>query len=134
MPIKPEHRAKYGRAWKRIRERILARAKHRCEQCHVPNDAVGYRDEDGAFVRLCFAWRRDIAANAERIEDAQADGYKVIRIVLTVAHLDHNPEHNDPANLRALCQRCHLAHDQSHHQQSAYMTRMAKRNNLELPL
>ena len=45
------------------------------------------------------------------------------KIVLTIAHLDHTPEHNDPANLRALCQRCHLAYDAKHHQQTAYQTR-----------
>jgi 5-methylcytosine-specific restriction endonuclease McrA len=27
--------------------------------------------------------------------------------VLTVAHLDHQPENNSPENLRAMCQRCH---------------------------
>jgi 5-methylcytosine-specific restriction endonuclease McrA len=43
--------------------------------------------------------------------------------VLTVAHLDHAPEHNDPANLRALCQRCHLAHDREQHRTTAYHTR-----------
>lgn len=32
-------------------------------------------------------------------------------VVLTVAHLDHQPEHCDPANLRAWCQRCHNAYD-----------------------
>lgn len=33
------------------------------------------------------------------------------RVVLTVAHLDHQPENCDPANLRAWCQRCHNAYD-----------------------
>ena len=47
------------------------------------------------------------------------------QIVLTIAHLDHTPEHNDPANLRALCQRCHLAYDATHHAQTAYQTRRA---------
>lgn len=28
--------------------------------------------------------------------------------ILTVDHLDHNPANNDPSNLLALCQRCHL--------------------------
>ena len=32
-------------------------------------------------------------------------------IVLTVAHLDHTPENCDDENLRAMCQRCHLAYD-----------------------
>lgn len=29
------------------------------------------------------------------------------RVVLTIAHLDQMPEHNDYSNLRALCQKCH---------------------------
>ena len=32
-------------------------------------------------------------------------------VVLTIAHLDHDPGNNDAANLRAWCQRCH--HEQS---------------------
>ncbi|MBK8752386.1 MAG: hypothetical protein IPL99_12385 [Candidatus Competibacteraceae bacterium] len=47
------------------------------------------------------------------------------KIVLTIAHLDHTPENCDPANLRALCQRCHLAYDATHHAQTAYQTRRA---------
>jgi hypothetical protein len=35
--------------------------------------------------------------------------------VLTVAHLDHVPEHVDPGNLRAYCQACHLAYDAAEH-------------------
>ena len=30
------------------------------------------------------------------------------KVVLTVAHLDQNPAHNDRANLAALCQRCQM--------------------------
>ena len=33
------------------------------------------------------------------------------RVVLTVAHLDHNPANNHPRNLAALCQRCHNTYD-----------------------
>lgn len=32
-------------------------------------------------------------------------------VVLTIAHVDHDTDHNDPDNLRALCQRCHNEHD-----------------------
>ena len=35
--------------------------------------------------------------------------------MLTVAHLDHAPEHNTPDNLRAFCQRCHLNYDREYH-------------------
>jgi hypothetical protein len=44
-------------------------------------------------------------------------------IVLTVAHLDHDPRNCDLANLRALCQQCHLRYDQVHHGQSSAQTR-----------
>jgi len=36
---------------------------------------------------------------------------KSSRVVLTVAHLDHNESNNDFTNLKALCQKCHFAHD-----------------------
>ncbi len=51
--------------------------------------------------------------------------HKRTRVVLTMAHLDHTPEHNDPANLRALCCHCHLLWDAEHHRQSAYHHRRA---------
>jgi hypothetical protein len=36
-----------------------------------------------------------------------------IRIILTIAHLDHDPENWDVSDdrLAALCQKCHLTHD-----------------------
>lgn len=33
------------------------------------------------------------------------------RVVLTVAHLDHNPANNSESNLAALCQKCHNRYD-----------------------
>lgn len=48
---------------------------------------------------------------------------RIVRIVLTIAHLDHQPEHNDPANLRAWCQRCHVTYDAQHHAATARRTR-----------
>ena len=59
------------------------------------------------------------------------------QVVLTVAHLDHEPANCDPANLRALCQRCHLAYDAKHHACNAAQTRRQKRvaaGQLELPI
>ena len=113
MPIKTENRHRYPPNWRAIRAAILERAGDRCEQCGIPNrawrnNATGQWTED---VGLADAW--------------MLDGDKITRIVLTVAHLDHAPEHNDPANLRALCQRCHLAYDADHHAQTAYRTRRA---------
>jgi len=45
------------------------------------------------------------------------------RVVLTVAHLDHNPANCERSNLRAWCQRCHLTYDAPLHAQHAAETR-----------
>ncbi len=123
MPIKPENRKRYPKQWPEIRARILARAGNRCEgspkypDCRVPNGAFR-NNTTGEVVEgdsgIVEAWEF-------------ADGDSVTRIVLTVAHMDHIPENCDDDNLRALCQRCHLAHDLREHMQAAHATRRARR-------
>lgn len=49
------------------------------------------------------------------------------RVMLTVAHIDHNTQNNDDGNLAALCQRCHLRHDIDQHVKNAALTRRQKR-------
>jgi hypothetical protein len=56
---------------------------------------------------------------------AWADDDRPLVIVLTVAHLNHEPEDCRPENLAAMCQRHHLAYDAHHHKQTAYRTRKA---------
>jgi hypothetical protein len=53
-------------------------------------------------------------------------------VVLTVAHLDHQPENCADDNLKAMCQRCHLRYDVPHHQRNAAATRRTKKQNHEL--
>ncbi|MGE0333186.1 MAG: hypothetical protein AB7P37_21105 [Ramlibacter sp.] len=81
-------------------------------------------------------WRGRVTP--ESTVEIEREGFKghikIIRIVLTVAHLDHTPEHCDDDNLRAWCQRHHLAYDQKHHLTTAYMSRREGRNTMELPL
>src|SRR5437867_3514902 len=45
------------------------------------------------------------------VKNGKAIEGKIGRVVLTVAHLDQNPENNIETNLKALCQKCHLNHD-----------------------
>jgi hypothetical protein len=93
MPIRPENRKRYPKNWlSEIRPAILARAGYRCE------GSPRYPD-----CRAAHGQPRPVTGS---------------RVVLTVAHLDHTPEHCDPANLRALCQRCHLTYDVAHHAQT----------------
>jgi hypothetical protein len=98
MPIRPENKARYPANWQEIRQHIRERSGDKCEWCGVHNGAIGYRLEDGTFIR---AWK-----NGDMI------GRKLIKIVLTVAHVhDHNPENCADDNLAHLCQRCHNRHD-----------------------
>lgn len=91
MPIRPENRARYPKDWKLISARIrFERAGGRCEctgQCGL--------DHEGR----CDAWHGD--------EHPQTGS----KVVLTVMHMDHQPENNDEANLMAGCQRCHNRYD-----------------------
>ena len=86
MPIKPENKKRYPANWKDIRESILERAHNRCEFCGKLNHSHFWNEKTG----------------------------KMVRIVLTIAHLDHTPENCDPENLRALCQACHNRYDAKH--------------------
>lgn len=119
MPISAEKRALYPSNWKAIRASILERADHKCEECGVENHAVGYREADGTFV--------PISDEALHNGVAEADCLKLLQIVLTISHTDHDPTNNAPENLRALCQRDHLRHDAAHHAQNAAATRRARR-------
>jgi 5-methylcytosine-specific restriction endonuclease McrA len=118
MPIRPSERQRYPKDWKSIRQRILERAGHRCEFCGVENGAIGRRKRDGSFERF----------QGMEVEAAALEGIRLTRIVLTIAHLDHTPEHNTDDNLRALCQRCHLAHDAAEHLRNARDTRRRRRD------
>jgi hypothetical protein len=130
MPIRPENLHRYPKDWPQIRQRILERARHCCEgspafsDCRVANYAWGYW-VDGSFQRV----NKQAVIDAVRVgrewvkPPVQFGEHRIIEIVLTIGHLDHVPEHCDPANLRAWCQRCHLQYDARHHAQTRYRTR-----------
>ncbi len=146
MPIKPENRLRYPADWPEIRAAILARAGYRCEHpgCLARQYSVGiwHRPLDGDRDWKWFPiWgqndnprtyqeARQVAAELDH--DRSEEGPKPLVIVLTVAHLDHQPENCDPENLRALCQRHHLAYDAKHHKNTAYRTRKAAMQTADL--
>lgn len=55
------------------------------------------------------------------------------KVVLTVAHLDHDPRNCDPANLKAWCQRCHNRYDAPMRRQGIKDRARAALNVEELP-
>lgn len=134
MPIRAEMKALYPKNWKEIRASILERADNACEcdgQC-------GHRHP----MLVCCAPNRSHVTWFESGEEtkwlpfnfAQYDtrGVRepIVEIVLTIAHLDHDPTNNDPSNLRAMCQRCHLRYDSKEHQKNAAETRRKKHEKL----
>ncbi|MCD0160312.1 hypothetical protein IHN63_03225 [Deinococcus sp. 6YEL10] len=88
MPIRPENRKLYPSNWKDLAASIRERAGNACEG--IP----AYPD-----------------CRAANHEPHPVTGSHV---VLTTAHLDHDPRNNEPANLKALCQRCHNTYDAAH--------------------
>lgn len=129
----PMDRTKYPPDWNAISERIrFQRAGGKCEACGVPHGAMIVRSTvdparyllvDETFVHCTPDGR---AIRLSEIPEEFADG-SYVRVVLTTAHLDHDPSNNDEANLKALCQRCHLKHDGAHHARNAARTRARKR-------
>ncbi|MEL6627447.1 MAG: hypothetical protein AAFQ92_18135 [Bacteroidota bacterium] len=110
---------KYPPNWKtEIRPRILERAGNCCEWCKVPNHAEVWRDARGGWhLEDDFVEAFSSYSNYEL--DEQYPGWddpkrnRFIKIVLTIAHLDHDPENHDVQDdrLAALCQQCHLRYD-----------------------
>jgi hypothetical protein len=110
----PMDRSRYPSNWSEISRRIRDQAGNRCEWCGVENGATGYRDRTGAFHVLSTGTCED-------------PDWRCIRIVLTVAHLCHDPSCTDETHMVALCQKDHLAYDRDHHQRNAAETRRRKR-------
>ena len=123
MPIKPENRKRYPPDWQQIRREILTRANNECEFCRRPNGVTVYV-VDGGWIDPKTGQLTDTRGEDEGcVRMSEWPEGRFVFTVLTVAHLDHQPENNDPENLRALCQRCHLRWDAKHHAAEARKTR-----------
>lgn len=128
MPVLPENRARYPADWPAISRAVKDAAGWRCQgspaypDCRLPHGAIGYRDAGASGQWVQLASTGD-AVDLARYQFRVGDCARVLRIVLTVGHLDHTPENCDPANLRAWCQRCHLTYDAAHHATTRAATR-----------
>lgn len=144
MPVKPENKALYPANWASISRAAKERAGWKCQEpgCSCGQYDVGRWIGDTWKPHATYATdhghARQMAAEYSFFLFGDAPPPKgeppVIVIVLTTMHLDHDPTNCDPANLKVACQRHHLRYDAQHHAESAYRTRMNKRNNQELPL
>ena len=125
MPVKDW--SKYPKDWKEIRKRILDRDDHCCKECGIPNYSIGYRDEKGKWYPIEHSLQGD-----EDAADAKRKGYKIIKIVLTIAHLNHDTTDNRDENMAALCQLHHLRLDLNQHKTNARETLRKKKGLQEL--
>ena len=112
LPISSDKMRRYpggsihSREWKAFRTFILFRAANRCEGTpQHPN----CRARNGA-------------------PHPETGG----RVVLTIAHMDHDESHADQARCRALCQRCHNKWDAPHRRKNAAKTRRAKSPQIDI--
>lgn len=117
MPIRPENKGLYPANWKEVVAAIRERSGDRCELCGVMNGHLIERNAEGSLWRyqfapaICF----HIGTYAKHYLSPAADDWRPpIRIILTVAHLDHDPRNNDPENLRHWCQYHHNNYDAAH--------------------
>lgn len=121
---------KYPANWKtEIRPAILQRANNCCEDCGAPNYALIYRPNKGKPE-----WFH--APEGHQADSMALDGVKFTKIVLTIAHLDHDACNHDvkPDRLKALCQRCHLLYDKEIHKNNRKYGRKHKTNNHKLDI
>ena len=112
--------ANYPPDWKAISRRIRARDGNECAcvgQCGDPHETARCEAPNGVLIlrhrERPALWRR-------RPETCSGEGpagfaTRAVRVVLTVAHLDHDTQNNDDSNLLSLCQRCHLRLDREQH-------------------
>lgn len=132
MPIRADLRQHYGAAWRETRALILRRARYACEHCGKPDrarvlaitgkrrDGSGYmlwrvRESSGRWITQS-GWPATAADLIVLAEGPSRRGE--VGVVLTIAHLNHQPGDDRPENLKALCQWCHLHYDQVHHKQT----------------
>lgn len=120
MPIRDENKARYPANWAEISQQVRERAGQCCEKCNAPNGKMIRRGKASAGEAV---WRMAsdsvymdgvCAETGLLIPDTSEDtvGYgDPVKVILTVAHLDHQPENCAPDNLRAWCQRCHNVYD-----------------------
>ena len=113
MPI--DYR-RYPSNWKsEIIPAVLERAGHCCERCRLPNKSevwaikMAVKDEDGRYKLRSIWFRNENDAHREATFTIPTK----IKVVLTIAHLDHDETNHEVSldRLQALCQMCHLRYD-----------------------
>lgn len=109
--------SRYPSNWKsEIVPRILERENHKCKWCGLDNKqkvwSVPLFIRAAGRYKIKRFWISD-ESDMERMKPSACDDVKLVTVVLTIAHLDHDELNHDVQDdrLAALCQVCHLNYD-----------------------
>lgn len=112
--------SKYPPNWKsEIVPRILERDGNACKQCGLSNGAevtsLALWVREGTRYKVRRFWLSNDTDIARMSLYALPNETKKVKVVLTIAHLDHDEENHevDDDRLAAMCQWCHLNYDAS---------------------
>jgi glyoxylase-like metal-dependent hydrolase (beta-lactamase superfamily II) len=123
--------SQYHPKWHTISRFIrFYRARNCCEFCGVGNYRTGYWVDD-RFVTV-EEWDEKLSKDGVDLYHGIPTDKPLTKIILTVAHLDHDINNNSFFNLKALCQRCHLNHDRKDNLRRRKMNRFPNQLKLEL--
>src|SRR6195952_1357053 len=124
MPIRPAFHPLYPPHWPTLSRRVrFERAGGRCQGCARPHLAQVRCLPDGRwFDEAARTWRNRRGRPARWPDLIDAVHIRQTRVVLATAHLDNNPANNRLANLKSLCQRCHMLHDRPFHLAQRWLT------------
>ncbi|MEG3085479.1 hypothetical protein U1707_17700 [Sphingomonas sp. PB2P12] len=114
MPIRPENRWVYPIDWPQLSQAIrFDRAGERCARPH--RRFVAHLGDGRWWDGDAACWRSARGRRIAMRDRFELSSVRTTYVVLACAHLDHDPGHNIPANLAALCQRWHMLHDAAEH-------------------
>lgn len=125
MPIRSDLLALYPDDWPDVSHRIrFVRAAGRCERCDRPHGRLVYALPDGRWIDPAGpdGWVTGFGDPIGSPSRSDLQELHLTRVVLTCAHLDHDPANNDDANLAGWCSRCHLEYDIPHHRAQRRIT------------
>lgn len=131
--MKKENKKRYAWDWVLISARIkFERAKLRCEKCNLKDGEIIIRHKNGSIEHVSKERIAESDHWSKLNKKSILQGYKragFTRIVISVAHLDHNESNNTDSNLLAMCQRCHNHHDR---QDNRFRSRFKKNDGSQL--
>lgn len=109
----PMDRSLYPPNWNEIAQRVKDAAGWRCQECG--KECRRPKEDLGDFI-IRTSGGIHCSEDFERLHHPQ-------KWTLTVAHLDHQPQNCEIANLRALCSSCHCRYDLSQMPRKKFLKR-----------